>query len=232
MEPTAIATARDRYAELYALRAAVQVVPYVGGALDTLLAGGAAKIQMERVTDFLEQLADRLADVEGVAASLEDDAFADLVLATLDSVARSRSSNKRARFAAILSRQVVESHSWDEAERAARLLADLEDVHLQVLGAVLAAPVAPGGGFEGIRVASIPKVRQSVPGFMEPYSLTKALPALDTPTLRMVCAELVGKGLLHDEGIGRLDVVAMTQFVATDLAVWFSEWLGRLNEGA
>jgi hypothetical protein len=64
-----------------------------------------------------------------------------------------------------------------------------------------------------------------------PVVLADALPQYGTAALRMTCAELVGKGLLHDEGIGRLDLGAMQYFVPTDLAEWFSAWINEPAPG-
>ena len=41
----------------------------------------------------------------------------------------------------------------------------------------------------------------------------------------MVCAELVSRGLLYDEGIGRWDVKSMEYFTATKLAEWWLKWI-------
>jgi hypothetical protein len=43
-------------------------------------------------------------------------------------------------------------------------------------------------------------------------------------SLRLACSELVARGLLHDEGVGRWDSTAMTYFIATDLAAWLANW--------
>lgn len=223
-----IAKAREKYSELYLLRAAVQVVPYVGGPLDTLLAGGAARIQLQRVEGFLGELRERLEAVECVSANLEAEAFSDLMLMTLDKVARSRSADKRARFASIISRQVAEDLPWDDAENTVRLLADLEDIHVEVLQVALAAPPLHGA-FEGLPVVCLPSARSDVASEATPLRLTEALPHYSELALRMACAELAAKGLLHDEGIGRLSIKAMSYFVATNLARWFTQWLTAPN---
>jgi hypothetical protein len=220
----ALIKARERYSERYVFRAAVQLIPYIGSSLDTLLAGGAVRLQLERVEGFLDELNVRMQAFEGVSANLDDEGFSDLMLTTLDEVARTRSADKRARFAAIISRQVVEARPWDDAENAVRLLADLEDIHIEVLQVALAAPPF-GGAFEGKPVVCLAPVRAYDPGETAPLRLEDALPRYDGPALRMACAELSAKGLLHDEGVGRWDIGAMNYFVATDLAHWFNQWL-------
>jgi predicted protein tyrosine phosphatase len=219
-----IELARERYADLYALRAAVQAIPYVGGPLDTLLTGGVAQIQLSRIEDFLTKFDARLHDVEGVSANLSDDAFSDLVLMTFDKVTRTRSEAKRNRFARIVARQVVDGTSWEDAENAVRLLAELEDLHMEVLRVAMTAPES-GPPFEGLRVVCLQlsaDFEAMQPGLLR---LGDALPDSTQPALRMACAELAARGLLHDTGIGRWGTGGMNYFVATDLAVWFSGWI-------
>src|ERR1035438_2136956 len=88
---TPISKLQLRYADTLSLRASVQAIPYIGGSLDTLLAGRAAQIHLERVEKFTSDLAHRLTAVESAAANLNDEAFADLMLSTFEKVARTRS---------------------------------------------------------------------------------------------------------------------------------------------
>jgi len=221
---SAVAKARAKYADTVGLRAAMQAIPYIGGPLDTLLAGSAARIHLRRVEEFAHELHQRLEGVELLAANLKDDAFADLVLTTFEKVARTRSEGKRSRFARIITRQVIEGARWEEAESAVRLLGDLEDVHLEVLGVAFAAP-SDTKGFEGLRVITIATSPFPDDSGNGPLALSDALPHYGSPALRMACAELMARGLLHDEGIGRWDLDAMQCFVPTDLADWFAAWI-------
>lgn len=221
---SAVAKARARYADSIGLRATIQAIPYIGSPLDTLLAGRATQIHLRRVEEFAHELHRRLEGVERLAADLNDDAFADLILTTFEKVARTRSEEKRSRFARIITKQVREGAKWEEAESAVRLLGDLEDVHLEVLGLALTAPSLTKG-FEGLRVISIATSPFRDDNGNGPFALNDALSHYGTAALRMVCAELMAKGLLHDEGIGRWDLGAMQYFVPTDLADWFAAWI-------
>ncbi|MGB5082179.1 MAG: hypothetical protein WBO23_15725 [Burkholderiales bacterium] len=51
-----IAKAREKYSEGVTLRAVMQAIPYIGSSLDTLLAGKAAQIHLERVENFAGEL--------------------------------------------------------------------------------------------------------------------------------------------------------------------------------
>lgn len=216
--------ARERYADLYVARAGVQAIPWVGGSLDTLIAGGVARIQLQRVEDFLCKLDDRMRQVESVSANLRDEGLSDLMVETFTGVTRSRSDAKRARFARILAKQIENGREWDEAERAVRLLSELDDIHVDVLRTVIGAPVI-GEPFGGQRIVALEDRRGPDDQREPPLVLGEALTNHTLAALRMACAELVARGLLHDEGIGRLGAKALNLFVITDLGEWFTEWL-------
>lgn len=98
-----------------------------------------------------------------------------------------------------------------------RLLSDLEDLHIEIIATALNAPTAEGA-FSGLRVISL--VAKPVDGEKQnaPLYLLGLFPNYGAAALRMACAELTAKGLLHDEGIGRWDMGPMVYFVPTDLA--------------
>jgi hypothetical protein len=220
----AIEVARERYADKYVVRAAVQAIPWIGGSLDTLVTGGIARIQLQRVEDFLAELNLRMQLVERAAANLEDDAFSDFVFAALESAARARSQEKRSRLAQVIRRQVEDALPWDDADNALRLTGTLEEMHFRVLGAVMSAPVL-GEPFNGLRVVALePQVQEGASRSMA-MDLNAALQEYDLATLRLACSELVARGLLRDEGVGRIGTKAMNYFVATDLAQWLDGWL-------
>lgn len=223
---TAISKLRQQYADLVGLRATVQAIPYIGGPLDTLLSGRAAQIHLQRVEKFANDLAERLTAVESTTADLNSEAFADLILNTFEAVARTRSERKRSRFAEIITNQVAKPVQWEEPENATRLLADLEDIHIEIITAALNAPKAEGG-FSGLRVISLAANPIDSEKQNSPVSILALFPHYGTAALRMACAELTAKGLLHDEGIGRWDVGAMMYFVPTDLAEWLFEWINK-----
>lgn len=222
----AISRFRQRYADQVFLRATVQAIPYIGGSLDTLLSGRATQIHLKRVEKFIDNLADRLAVIEGATANLDDEAFADLMLDTFEAVARTRSDQKRSRFAEIITKQIVKPAPWEEPESAVRLLSSLEEIHIEILTAALNAPTAEGA-FAGLRVISLAANPIDSDKKNSPVSVLTLFPSYGTAALRMACAELTAKGLLHDEGIGRWDMGSMMYFVPTDLAEWLSAWISQ-----
>lgn len=217
---------RQRYADFTALPAAVQVIPHIGGSLDTLLSGRAAQIHLERVEKFVGDLAHRLTAIESTTANLNDEAFADLMLSTFEAVARTRSDEKRSRFAKIIVNQVAQPMFWEEPENAVRLLSKLEDIHVEIIAAALDAPMAEGA-FSGLRVISLAAKPIDSEKQNAPESLLALFPYYGKAALTMACAELTAKGLLHDEGIGRWNMGAMLYFVPTDLAQWLLSWISQ-----
>ncbi|MGI6638689.1 MAG: hypothetical protein ACOX4Z_06470 [Desulfobulbus sp.] len=223
---TAISKLLQRYADLVVLRATVQAIPYIGGSLDTLLSSRAAQIHLERLEKFASDLEHRLTAVESTTANLNDEAFADLMLSTFEAVARTRSDQKRSRFAEIITNQIAKPMLWEEPENAVRLLSDLEDIHIEIITAALGAPRAEEA-FSGLRVISLAAKPIDSEKQNSPVSLLASFPHYGTAALRMACAELTAKGLLHDEGIGRWDMGSMMYFVPTDLAEWLFDWISQ-----
>lgn len=52
-DPKSLQKFSEKYGDIAALRAIVQVIPYVGGSLDTLLTDSGQKMKWNRVEDFL-----------------------------------------------------------------------------------------------------------------------------------------------------------------------------------
>jgi hypothetical protein len=219
----ALAKASERYGELTLVRAAVQAIPWVGGTLDTLLSGRGSKIQYERVIHFLGELDARLHQLEAVGG-INEEGFYDLMLNVFDSVIRARSEKKRARFAQLVTNQIAFARSWEDAEMAASLLRDLTETHVAILEAASRAPVCEGS-FKGLRVVTLHKEEKAFGASSLPRQ--DALASVKAEGIRMACSELVSRGLLLDEGVGRLDTSAMEFFVLTDLGRWFLDWLAE-----
>jgi hypothetical protein len=222
----AIGKASEKYAETLSLRALIQVIPWVGGAVDTLLGGRGSRISQRRIEDFLRQLQERLQKVEKATTVEPSEEFFDLMMGAFDGVLRSRSELKRGQFATLIANQVRQHAPWEEAETALHVLSDLSDSHLRVLLAALnAEPCA--GSFTGLKVVTVADEPIGKGEVGHPALLTRSLPEYSTVALRLICSELVARGLLHDEGIGRLGARSMQYFVATDTAAWLIRWIGE-----
>jgi len=220
-EPDALEKAAESYADLVVLRAAVSAIPWVGGPLDVLISGGAARIQARRVREFLTALDSRLQELEHANADFNSEGFTDLMLATLGYVAQSRTASKRERFAAVIRNQAELGRPWEEPEMAVRLLASLDDIHFDVLA--LALKGRGPGVWDGPRVVYLGSAEVAVPPGN--CNLPSELPHHSRPALRLACSELVGKGLLLDYRVGRWGSGSDPAYTATELASWFSKWV-------
>ncbi|WP_186593821.1 hypothetical protein [Synechococcus sp. RS9909] len=219
---------RTRYSDAYAIRAGIQAIPGIGGSLDTLLAGGASKIQMQRLESYVQMLQSRMSAIEEVAADLGSEGFSDFILSTIDQAIHTRSVQKRQRLVQVVGRQATLAFSWDEAESAARLLASLEEMHVAVLREAVNAPMATGP-YEGHRIVTLEKATHAGSA-SNSINLRDLFSSYESHVLELACSELVSRGLLRDEGVGRLSTKSMTVFVATDLANWLWKWISLPQE--
>lgn len=221
----------SKYGDLTVVRALIQTIPYVGSPLDVLLSNGGQKWKMERIEHFLKELDLKMRNLKSTPKlqSIEkSEELFDLVHYSMEQVVKTRSQDKRRRFANIVQRQITEALHWDESESAARLLTDLTEVDVDVLR-IIAGASSCGPPFDGLRVAELPLERpvkdEISRDTFKPVKLEFVFPHLNAGVLRMCCSELISKGLLKDEGLGRYGAVAMRFFVATESAYWFLDWI-------
>lgn len=224
----------SQYSGWFPVRALMQVISFygfsVGSALDVVLLAPGANFQAKRleqwmqdVTSLLNSLPDQLKAKE----ITESEEFFDYVLRAMDHVIHTRTKEKRRRFANLVVHQVVKPQCWDEAEAFMRFLAELSDSHIEVLIAALAAPVYSTDdpkrkhGFNHHRVVQITETNPYHRDDLQPLDLRPIFAPMTESQLRMFCAELVGKGLFRDMGIGLPGYLGMTHFAATELATWF-----------
>jgi len=213
-----------RYADVFLLRAAIQTIPVLGGPLDTIFAGLGARWQYERLNKFIAALEQRLRSVEAYESLPEvepSEPLYDFVTQVFDHVIRNRSDLKREAFSRIVARQVIERQPWDDAEAAARLLAGISELHVQILHhALTAGPIAasPFNGTPGVVLS------QGTRGPSAPR-LPDLFTGIPERALRLACAELVAHGLFEDAGVGKLSTPAMEYFALTDLGSWFLAWI-------
>ena len=188
---------------------------------------------MERAEHFLTNLDEQMKALKN-PPKLKDIATSeelfDLVHYSLEQVTKTRSGEKRKRFATIVRRQIENAFEWKESESAARLLTVLSDADVEVLAAIASA--APcGKPFEGLRVAELEQERpvdDKIPrDTFQPLILTQALPRMSRVAIRLCCSDLLARGLLKDEGVGRWGGIAMRFFVTTEGAYWFLDWINE-----
>jgi len=224
-----ITKASSAYCDKFPLRAAIQAIPVLGGSLDTLLAGLGAKYQYERLEHFIIDLSRRLemAKICNQLVIEPGEPLFDFTVQVFDAVIKSRSEEKQKLFATLFTHQVLNNYNWDEAGTAARLLNELTPMHVQLLSLAMNVKPCPSP-FDGLRVFKISEESNiSEDNFTATPipNLSKDLPAISPSALKMICSELIARGLLHDEGIGRWSTGNMQYFISTDMAQWFLNWI-------
>lgn len=222
-----VTKASARYCDVFPLRAAIQSVPGLGSALDTMLAGRGAGYQFKRLEHFIGELDQRMKRIEELKAIEPTEPLYDFMMQVFDEVTKTRSEEKRRRFANLVANQVVRANNWDEAETASRLLADLTEVHVRLLNVALTTPICDGV-FKGLRIFMVTdfemKDAKEIPA-TPPTNISSQFPELSEPVLKMICSELIAKGLVLDEGIGRFGTRNMQYFVGTEMAQWLMDWI-------
>lgn len=124
------------YSENTLLRATVNAIPMIGGALDVLLATKGQTIVNSRIQKFLEILHDRLASVEQQAVRrdfMQSEDFFDTVVAALESAARIADEARQRDIAGILAGTA--HGQWDptlEPRQAIAMLRDLTPGQLAI----------------------------------------------------------------------------------------------------
>lgn len=99
----------EKYEEKYKIRALINLIPHIGGALDLLLSEKGSKWREERIELFLKQLDERLGQLEKKeieAEIINSEEFYDLMIQTLNLVIKTRHKEKIELFSNILSKHI------------------------------------------------------------------------------------------------------------------------------
>lgn len=250
---TIIQTASEKYVEQTSLRALIQVIPYVGGSLDTLLSGEGTKIQKQRMESFLRELELRMSSVESTHQIQPTAELFDLMMNSFDGVLRTRSEKKRRRFASLIANQVSMTRDWEDADAALRLIGTLTDLHIEILIVAKNAQKCTISELHGLQVVALfepyheamkdgnyghqsfrYKAEKDL-GYgcgtvktddIEPTDLLSSLPQYSFNTIRMACSELVGYSLLYDIGLGKKSM-PLTYLEKTTLVDWLFSWISE-----
>jgi hypothetical protein len=215
-----------QYRDTFVLRAAIQGIPVLGGSPDTILGGLGSKWQARRLESYVRMLEERLARLEVIMGKITIDPteeLYDFIMQTFDFAIKTRSDEKRQMIANIVTNQVIKNENWDEAESASRLLNDLSELHVHVLLTAL-GPNMKAQREEGSRLITF---SDRFPD--EAINLRQLFSGVSVVGLRMICSELLAKGLLQDEGLTRAGVGSMVFLEPTDLAEWFIKWIREPN---
>lgn len=220
----------DKYGASVSVRALVQMIPYVGGALDLVLSEQGQKFRQQRIEDYIGTVAGRVEKVEkGFHQLITDypEQVFDLLRTHLEECDKTRDAERRSYFANILLNQAERHADWSEPETATRLLRSLTGLHISVLREICNAPVC-AEPFEGLRVTLIEpmtekkKEKEKAQNFL---ILTERFAHVPPTQLRLVVIELVSSGLVKDEGVGRFGATAMEKFSPLPTGAWLLDWI-------
>lgn len=237
----------ESYACSTAPRALIQTIPIIGGALDTLMAGKGTQIQQDRFYALVDALARRLDELEESREIEPSEELFDLLRVAVENSVRTRSETKRERFANIIANKVVsDENSWDDAETAMRLLAELDELHIFTLIHSREEYEGALGIYDSKRVSTedirfIQKnLNDSLGRPTDPnalYSdasvvyLQELAPHSSTETHHIICSELKMYGLLQHtlSDVGEPAIENPREFKITAQGKWLLDWISASN---
>lgn len=221
-----LAKASILYGDSTSTRSLVLAIPFVGSSIDLVLSKNGQEYVIRRIQTFLEEIQVQLKDIEENTFKINDEeALFDLFQTAYENVTKSRSKDKIKRFARLVSNCLISEIDWDEAEAAIRLISDLTDTHINIIKFAVSIPASTNEAFKGLRIISISKKENE---FNVP-SLRGELSHLSDAAIKMYCSELISKGLLHDEGIGRWGTGSLELLIPTELADWLLIKIEEIN---
>lgn len=225
--PVALTRASESYAEFLELRAAVQFIPFLGGSIDTVLAGLGTRWQTQRLLDFVQDLSARLARLEstqGIVPPVDpSEPFYDFVRQVFRHATESRSAARRKYLAQLVVHQVESRASWEEGETATSILSQVSDLEVEILLVAHRAPICESP-FEGLRVITIRDDEREETG-QQPVVLRDLFRDQPPHALRYAVAHLASLGLVYDAGAGRVGLRVLEYLAITDLGEWFLQWV-------
>ena len=213
----------EEYTKRIELRTAINLIPFAGSAFDVLLSGKGHDIQHKRILEALKYLNDELNRVRAGYELDPSEETWDLLVSTIEKIARSRSFEKRKRFANIIANIVINNKSSIDGLDVNQLLSQCEDVHIEILKIAYAIP--ENKKWDGLKIFRITDKLQIND---EIYLPNKVPDSIDKSQLIAACYQLVGMGLLRDEGVGRYDIQGMQFLMITEAGTWFYDWIKQL----
>jgi HPt (histidine-containing phosphotransfer) domain-containing protein len=212
------------YEKSLTTRSLILALPYVGSSIDLILSTKGQQFIQKRIDTFLEEISRRLDTLESfsIEEKNEEEVFY-LLQTVLEKVERTKSELKIERFATLVGNCLIEEKNWDETEVAVKLISDLTDVHMQIIIKMNNLRLSNSEYFKGLKIIQVidNDIINDIP------SLSSELKYLSNAALKMYCSELISRGLLYDEGLGRSGGIPLNLLVPTELAEWL---LGRISD--
>ncbi|EGR0171690.1 MULTISPECIES: hypothetical protein [Vibrio] len=196
-------------------RALVMLLPG-GGIVDMFACKPAQKYAQEKLNLLIKELRSEIALNNAHKLSIEDEEqFFNIFLKVCTKTITTRTNQKIRYFAHILSRSTYEDEvNWDEVESLVGIVDSITDTHITILKTFTDLCTHEVGTTK--RVSFIDATSSQ--------TLSK-LPDIEVSAIKMYLADLVSKGLLYDEGIGRADARALQLLRPNETSYWFIHWI-------
>jgi hypothetical protein len=130
-----IDAAREAYVQHTWLRAAINLIPYIGGSLDVVLASRGS-LHQKRIVEFLESLKEEMSHIKEErvdTAYLESPEFSDIILKLMEASLRTRDREKMRLYAKFLRGAVlIQDRNQVSLEDYLETLIELTPIELEV----------------------------------------------------------------------------------------------------
>lgn len=220
------------------LRSLMQLIPTIGGPLDSLLAWKGAQLREQRLNDFIEETTRTLAALDSAAVQytdFESEEGADFLMLALQVAVKHRSKRRIAALADVIAKKVMNFGDWNEAEEALLAVDDLHDFELMLIHRSGEFKLTQGtfAGTSTFHVGDqvIHFGTRVVYENSEPKTLTTEFPDAEPLQLRLAVNRLQRLGYVRDEGVNRWSKEPGTHLGFTSQADWLRRWIsnGRLT---
>ena len=192
-----ISEALECYERSIIPRAAVAAIPHIGGSIDRLLSGRAARRWQERVMSLIEELRVRFDKIEESYIDkefLNSDEFEELIIRVFQALQSTHEHEKIAYFAQVLSKVVTTPLLRDErAQRYIMLVDDLTGLHIRIIKL-----------FAERRQSSIKKGRPEDVVILRAKEIAESLGG-SQEEIEAFCSDLVARSLLYDPQLGLVE---------------------------
>jgi hypothetical protein len=199
-----------------------------GGIIDAFVTMPSTKYAQDRVNTLIGELQSQLMKLESVVlSSSSEEQFMLLTTKACKMALTSRTEAKIKWLATVLSNSVKHTKSWDETEVMLNFVESLTESHVVILKTIFDIKPTSLEAFKDMRVVTLEEeVKTAFEQEVHTIELLQELiPSISDTALKVYCADLISKGLLADEGIGRYSGKPLTIIRATDSTNWFLKWL-------
>ena len=214
------------YADATVLRSLVLAIPAFGSQIDLLLNKQGNDFVTKRLQTFITELQEQLKTLQNKALKTDDEALFDLLQIAIEEVSKTRANERIKQFSRVISNYLTKSVAWDEANAAMRILSEITELHIRILQYAISLPPSKEEATRGLQVFCVCHMKK---GYTKPLIFDE-FPNISESTLRMYCSELIAKGLLHDEGIGRWGVSNMQFLTPTNMTNRLLDTIASANK--